>query len=84
MPTRRNYDLQRVNELCGMLIKDGRGKMLGDEIMAQVGSGYIQRETYDRLSRWAHPEREERDAQPVAENLSYELFGFVISRVNEG
>jgi hypothetical protein len=66
-----------------MLIEDRRGKMLGDEILAQIGSGDIQRETYDRLSRWAHPKRDEPNARPVAENLSCEFFGFVISRVED-
>jgi hypothetical protein len=61
-----------------------RGKTLGDEVAAQVDSRYIQRETYDRLSMWVDPKRKERDAQPIAENLSCELFGFVISRVDEG
>ncbi len=85
MPIRRDCDIARTLELCDMLTDSDppRGKTLGQEIMAQVRSRYIKRETYERLSSWAHPERRERSAQPVAENLSYELFGFIISRIED-
>jgi hypothetical protein len=83
MPIRKSCDVSRVLELCGMLISDRRGKTLAEEIQTEVGSGYIRGETYARLSRWAHPKRDEPNAQPVAESLSYELFGFVISRVED-
>ncbi len=59
MPIQRDCDIWRTVKLCDMLIDDGRGKMLGDEIKAQVCSRYIKRETYERLSRWAHPKRDE-------------------------
>jgi hypothetical protein len=83
IPIRRECDIWRTVKLCDILIDDRHGKMLGDEIKAQVGSRYIKRETYERLSRWVHPKRDEPKVQPVAENLSYELLGFMISRVEE-
>ena len=80
MPIRKNCDVSRVEELCGILI-DGRAETLGDEIKAQVGSGYIEKETYKRLSKWVNPEQPRPDEQPIAEAISCELFGVRISRV---
>jgi hypothetical protein len=85
MPIRRGCDRARVHELCQMLIESDdagpKGKMLGEEVRAQVDAGYIGRSTYERLSRWCHPEAAKPHVQPVAEAISYELFGFVITRM---
>jgi hypothetical protein len=78
---RSGYNLAHVTELCCLLIKQRRGKMLGDEILRHLDFGYISDDTYRRLSRWCHPRRSEPRVQPIAAELSRELFGCVISRM---
>ena len=81
IPTRRNFDCVRVTELCQILIGGPRAKMLGREILEQFSTGYLTGRTYQRLSKWADPDRAEWDVQPFAEAICYELFGMRISRV---
>ena len=81
IPIRKTADLDRTQELCRMLIEGARGKMLGDEVLQQLASGCLTKGTYERLSRWVNPEKPEPEAMPVAEAISYELFGYRISRV---
>ena len=81
-PIRARCDVVLVKRLCHMLIENRRGKTLADEILRDLDMGAISDSTYRRLSRWCHPARPEPNAQPVAERISQELFGHVISRTN--
>jgi hypothetical protein len=74
-------DKSNVVKLCNLLIEKRRGKTLGDEIKAQIDQKYLDQSTYERLSRWVNPERDEPFAQPIAAEISRELFGEEIERV---
>lgn len=74
-------DKDNVVRLCNLLIEKRRGKTLGDEIKEQINQKYLDQYTYERLSRWVNPERSEPFAQPIAAELSMELFGEEIERV---
>lgn len=78
---RGECDHARVRNLSTRLIRRRRGKMLGDEILSQLASGSVSAKTYARLSRWCNPAHSEPFAQPIACDLSRELFGRVIARV---
>ena len=78
---RKACNLAIVRSFCNVLIEKRKGKTLGDEILRDLGTGYIGETTYRRLSRWCNPAHSEPAVQPVAEALSKELFGHVISRV---
>jgi len=75
-----NFDRKQGEYYCRLLISGGRGKMLGEEILQQLDQGYLFPSTYERLSRWVNPEREEYSAQPLALKISLLLFGKRISR----
>lgn len=75
-----DYDRKRVEGLCKLLIEGERGKTLGKEILEQLGQGHLDEPTYRRLSRWVNPERAEYFAQPIAAEISRELFGEKIQR----
>ena len=80
-PIRKRYDSDLVKRLCQILIEQRRGKTLAVEVLRDLDTGYLDDSTYSRLSRWCNPARPEPDAQPIAEKISRELFGLVISRV---
>jgi len=77
-----DFDRKRVEDLCMLLVNGKRGKTLGKEILGQLDQGYLDESTYERLSRWVNPERAEPFAQPIAAEISRELFGEEIQRVN--
>jgi hypothetical protein len=79
-PIRRKCDLAVVRRLCNILIENGRGKTLAVHLLAELSTGYISEDTYRQLSRWCNPARAEPAAQPIAQAMSKELFGSVISR----
>jgi transcriptional regulator with XRE-family HTH domain len=79
-PFRNGYDRERVEKLCSALINGQRGATLGKEILSQLDQGYLEKATYERLSRWVNPERAERFAQPIASKLSKLLYGKEIDR----
>jgi hypothetical protein len=81
-PVRKDANIAFIKRLCEILIENRRGKTLGEEILRDLPTGYINDQTYKRLSRWCSPQRSEPDAQRVAEKLSQELFGHVISRAS--
>jgi len=81
-PIRAKCDIALVRRLCHILIEYRRGKTLADEILHDLDTGAISDSTYRRLSRWCNPARHEPDAQPVAEKISQELFGHVITRTD--
>ena len=83
IPIRSGCDRARVHELCQVLHRLHRAVELAKNVEAEVGSGYIQRPTYTQLSKWCHPVPNLPDPQAVAESISYELFGFVISRIED-
>lgn len=74
-------DKMRVENLCNILICGKRGKTLGKEILSQLNQNYLHQATYNRLSRWVNPERAEPFAQPIAAEISMQLFGEEIQRV---
>jgi hypothetical protein len=74
-------DKNNVVKLCNLLIEKRRGKTLGDEIKAQLNQKFLNQSTYERLSRWVNPARNESFAQPIAAEISMELFGEEIKRV---
>lgn len=80
-PIRKGCDQATVKRLCQILIENRRGKTLGEEILRDLSIGYINYNTYRRLSRWCNPARQEPDARPIAEAISRQLFGRVISRM---
>ena len=78
---RNGYDRGRVEKLCNALINGQRGATLGKEILSQLDQGYLEKATYERLSRWVNPGRAEHFAQPIASKLSKLLYGKEIERV---
>ena len=81
MPIRKTADLGRAEELCQMLVEGTRGRTLGEEVLQQLASRYLTQQAYGRLARWVNPEKPEPEAMPIAEAISWELFGYRISRV---
>jgi hypothetical protein len=79
-PFTQRFNDRRVRDLCEQLISQRRGKMLGDEILAQLSTGALTGKTFARLCRWVHPRRQEPTAQPVAEQLSRLLYGRTFPR----
>lgn len=77
----RSPNARRVRLLCRQLIELRRGKMLGDEVLRQLPLGELTDKTYARLSRWVNPARTERHAQPIALEISLELYGRRIGRI---
>ena len=80
IPIRAGCNRWRVAELAGLLL-DQMGKELGKGILEQLPSGYIHKDLYAQLSRWVNPDAPRPEVQPIAEAISYELFGTAISRV---
>ena len=81
MQIKQGCNKQRVRGHCQDLIAFRRGKMLGDEVIAQLPSGEIKDRTVRRLGRWCHPRKPER-VQSIARDISIELFGRVVSRAD--
>jgi hypothetical protein len=81
MPICSSCNTRWVRRACGDLIKQRRGKGLGEEILADLAIGHLRFETIDRLSRWCHPEHAKPKVQDIAENLSLELLGFIVPRL---
>jgi hypothetical protein len=75
-----NYDRERVERLCKSLINGPRGVTLGREILEQLGQGFLNQSTYERLSRWVNPKRPEPFARGMAAEISILLFGEEIER----
>jgi hypothetical protein len=75
-----DYDRSRVEKLCNALKSGPRGVTLGREILRQLNQGYLDQSTYERLSRWVNPYRDEDFAQPIAAEISALLFGEEIER----
>jgi len=80
IPVRKDCDYNRVRQLCGIL-RDGRGKELSVAVLKDIENKSLRYTTYVQLSRWVNPDRAEARATPIAEAISYELFGVRISRV---
>ena len=78
---RESADPNAMPKLCNTLIEGRRGATLGKEILAQLATGRLTPKTYARLSRWVNPEREEPIAQPIAAEISRELYGTEIERM---
>ena len=78
---RNGADLEHASKLCNNLINGRRGTTLGNEILAQMEMRRLKPKTYARLSRWVNPEREEPFAQPIAAEISRELYGTEIERM---
>lgn len=76
---RRDCDLNRTKELCKEPIKARRGKMICEQILKELNSGYLCEKTKDWLSKWVNPARTE-EVQPIFEKISKELFGHRIGR----
>jgi hypothetical protein len=74
-------DRGHVEELCELLINGNRGRTLGREIMEQLHQKSLNHSTYARLSRWVNPYKSEPIAQPIAAEISMELFGEEIQRI---
>jgi len=81
MPIRPSCNERWVRRACDDLIKQRRGKILGEEILADLAIRHLRFETISRLSRWCHPEHAEPKVQDIAENLSLELLGFIVPRL---
>jgi len=75
-----DYDRSRVEKLCNALKNGPRGVTLGRDILKQLDRGYLDQATYERLSRWVNPYRDEDFAQPKAAEISVLLFGEEIER----
>lgn len=81
---REECNRERVKELSEKLIEKGtRGYELGIEVRRQYRRKYLSWDTYARLSRWVNPKRSEPFAHPIAAEISIELFGEKIQRVQE-
>jgi len=81
---REDCNRERVKELSEKLIAKGtRGFELGVEVRRHYRRKYLRHSTYERLSRWVNPRRSEPFAQPIAAEISRELFGIEIQRVEE-
>jgi len=78
-----NYNRKRVEDLCNVLIKGGRGVTLGKYVLKQLDQGYLNRSTYEMLSKWVNPKRAEYFAQPIAAEISEILFGEKIKRISQ-
>lgn len=76
---RKNCDLNRARELCKQPIQARRGKMICEQILKELDSGYLCEKTKDWFSKWVNPARTE-EIQPVFEQISIELFGHRIGR----
>ena len=79
---KNKYDRSRVEYLCNELIQGKRGVTLGKDILKQLDQGYLNRSTYERLSRWVNTRRVESFAQPIAAEISRFLFGEEIKRIS--
>lgn len=80
-PIRPSCNKRWVRQACEDLIKQGRGKALGKEILVDLAIGHLRFETISRLSRWCHPEHAEPKVQDIAKDLSLELLGFIVPRL---
>ncbi len=81
-PFRKGCSLKRVRILCDGPIKERRGKMICDQILKELESGYLTEATTNWLAKWVNPRRSEPKVQPAFEAISRELFGRRISRTD--
>lgn len=90
VPVGKNFDRDKIRKLVNKLInhKKGWGSTLGKEICRQLldkNGKHLTVGTYKRLGRWVSPYRDserERYVSPIAKDISMELFGRHIERIN--
>ena len=88
---RENLDEAKLYDNLKKLINKSWASTLAKEIKKQIldnkkdKARFLNVNTYKRLSRWLHPYRQterEKYVQPIAEEISKELFGRIIDRIN--
>ena len=77
---RKECDIDRVRELCEHPIQERRGKMISEQILKELDSGYLKRKTKNWLSKWVNPDRKEPKVQDTFMAICIELFGHRIAR----
>jgi hypothetical protein len=77
---RENCNIERARKLCQEPIQKRRGKMVCEQILKELDSGFIKQSTKDWLSKWVNPARKEPKVMDTFREISVELFGRKISR----
>jgi transcriptional regulator with XRE-family HTH domain len=73
-------DINRVRKLCKYPIQQRRGKMVCEQILKELDTGFLKKKTRDWLSKWVNPARKEPRVEDAFRDISIELFGHRISR----
>ena len=77
---RKGCDIDRVRELCKHPIQQRRGKMVCEQILKELDSGFLKKETKKWLSKWVNPHRREPKVEDTFNAICMELFGHRIAR----
>jgi len=77
---RKGCDIDRVRELCKHPIQQRRGKMVCEQILRELNSGYLIEKTKKWLSKWVNPARREPKVEDTFQAICKELFGHRIAR----
>lgn len=77
---RKNCDVDRVRELCEHPIQQRRGKMICEQMLRELDSGYLTQKTKKWLSKWVNPARREPKVEDTFKAICNELFGHRIAR----
>ena len=77
---RKGCDIDRVRELCKHPIQQRRGKMVCEQILRELDSGYLIQKTKKWLSKWVNPARREPKVEDTFQAICKELFGHRIGR----
>jgi|GEM_PF-6966343 len=80
---REGCDINRARELCKYPIRQRRGKMVCEQILKELSSGFLREKTKNWLSKWVNPLRREPMVEDTFKDICLELFGRRISRNTE-
>lgn len=77
---RPTFDRDQALRWCDQLLEIHRGVGLAHDLKANLATGEIPPEVYDRLAKWCHtPRHQYQAARTIAIKISRELFGKVVS-----
>jgi transcriptional regulator with XRE-family HTH domain len=79
----KGCNTDRVRELCKHPIRQRRGKMICEQILRELDSGYLTKKTKKWLSKWVNPARREPKVESTFKAMCKELFGHRIARDND-
>ncbi|MHC4574746.1 MAG: helix-turn-helix domain-containing protein [Planctomycetota bacterium] len=77
---REECDIERVRELCMHPIRQRRGKMVCEQILKELDSGFLTKNSKNWLSAWVNPDRREPKVEDSFKAICNELFGRRIAR----